>query len=102
LEEQEQRRPSKKRSRANQEVPWRTGVNCQLFFKQGPKSGYFEVQRAETSPESSSQPGIASRTDQYKAAKWELEEALRKAEAEERRVIKEAEEAESPIHGYVE
>ena len=86
----------KKRSNTNQAVPWRTGVHCQRFFTQGHKSGYFEVQRAEARPESSSQPGIASRTDQYKAAKRELEEALRKAEAEERRVIKEAEEAREP------
>lgn len=34
--------------------------------------------------------------DQFKAAKQELERALRKAEAEERRVIKEAEEAREP------
>jgi RecQ family ATP-dependent DNA helicase len=85
----------KKHCKTSQEVPWRTGVHCQRFFIQGHKSGYFEVQRPEASPESS-QPGIASRTDQFKAAKRELEEALRKAEAEERRVIKEAEEAREP------
>jgi RecQ family ATP-dependent DNA helicase len=86
----------KKRSSKNQEVPWRTGVHCQRFFIQGPKSGYFEVGKAEATPQANEQPGIASRTDQFKAAKRELEEALRKAEAEERRVIKEAEEAREP------
>ena len=77
-------------------MPWRTGVHCQRFFIQGHKSGYFEVQKAETAPRPSQDPGIASCTDQFKAAKRELEEALRKAEAEERRVIKEAKEAQEP------
>jgi len=86
----------KKRRNTNQEVPWRTGVHCQRFFIQGHKSGYFEVQKAEAMPEANEQPGIASRTDQFKAAKRELEAALRKAEQEERRVIKEAEEAREP------
>jgi hypothetical protein len=86
---------SKKQSNATQEVPWRTGVHCQRFFKQGPKSGYFEVQSPEASPAGSSL-GIASRTDQFKAARWELEAALRKAEEKERRYIKEAEESHEP------
>jgi hypothetical protein len=86
----------KKRSNTNQEVPWRTGVYCQRFFKQGLKSGYFEVGKAETTPQVNEQPGIASRTDQFKAAKRELEAALRKAEEEERRVMKEAEESREP------
>ena len=77
-------------------MPWRTGVHYQRFFKQGPKSGYFEVRNAEATPQANKQPGIASRTDQFKAAKRELEAALRKAEQEERRVIKEAEEAREP------
>jgi hypothetical protein len=58
--------------------------------------GYFKVEKAEATPQANEQPGIASHTDQFKAAKRELEEALRKAEAEERRVIKEAEEAQEP------
>jgi hypothetical protein len=86
----------KKRSKTNQEVPWRTGVHCQRFFKQGPKSGYLEVGNAEATPQANEQAGIASRTDQFKAAKRELEAALRKAEEEERRVIKEAHEAREP------
>ena len=85
----------KKRGNTNQAAPWRTGVHCQRFFKQGPKSGYFEVQNEEASPRSNP-PRIASRADQFKAAKQELEAALRRAEAEERRVIKEAEEAREP------
>ena len=84
-------RPKKNRP---QNVPWRTGVHCQRFFKQGPKSGYFEVQSPEASLASS--PGIASREDQFKAAKQELEAALRKADEEERRQIKEAEESREP------
>ena len=84
-------RPTKKKS---QNVPWRTGIHCQRIFKQGPKSGYFEVS-AEASPPSG-QPGIASREDQFKAAKRELEAALRKAEEKERQCIKEVDEAREP------
>ena len=75
-------------------MPWRTGVHCQRFFKSGPKSGYFEVQSPEASPPSS--PGIASREDQFQAAKQELEAAVRKAEEKERRCIREAEESREP------
>lgn len=78
---QQKGRPKKRRNQS-QEVPWQTGIHCQRFFKQGPKSGYFEVRNAEASPPSSP-PGIASREDQFKAAKRELEAALRKAEEKE-------------------
>jgi hypothetical protein len=88
-------RPRRRASDDNNLVPWRTDVHCQRFFVHGYKSGYFEVQQRETTP-TANQPGIASRADQFKAAKRELEEALRKAEMEERQVIKEAEEAREP------
>ena len=84
----------KKRQNQNQDVPWRTGVHYQRFFKSGPKSGYFEVSNVEASPPSN--PGIASREDQFQAAKRELEVALRKAEEKERRYIKEVEESREP------
>ena len=32
-----------------QEVPWRSGVQYQRFFTHGPKSGFFEVRRAQDS-----------------------------------------------------
>ena len=83
----------RKKRGTNQEVPWRAGVYCQRFFIQGHKLGYFEVEKAEATPQANEQPGIASRTNQFKAAKQELEAALRKAEQEERQVIKEAEES---------
>jgi hypothetical protein len=91
---QQKGRPKKRRNQS-QEVPWQTGIHCQRFFKQGPKSGYFEVRNAEASPPSSP-PGIASREDQFKAAKRELEAALRKAEEKERRCIEEADESREP------
>ena len=73
-------------------TPWRTGVKCQRFFIQGAKSGYFEVQA--TDPEQMpSRAQIRSRIDQFKAAKGEIEAALRAAEAKERREIKEFDEA---------
>jgi hypothetical protein len=88
---QQKGRPKKDKS---QNVPWRTGVHCQRFFKSGPKSGYFEVSaEAEASPSS---PGIASRVDQFKVAKRELEAALRKAEEKERQYIEEMEESREP------
>ena len=86
-------RPNRARSE-DQQVPWRTGVHCQRFFIHGYKSGYFEVQKREAP--TVNQPDIASRANQYQAAKRELEAALRKAEMEERKVIKEAEEAREP------
>jgi hypothetical protein len=88
--------PKKKASDRNQQVLWRADVQCQRFFIQGHKSGYFEVWKAETTSRTDPEPGIASWADQFKAAKQELETALREAEAEKRRVIKEAEEAWEP------
>jgi hypothetical protein len=85
---------SKKRDNQTQ-VPWQTNIHCQRFFKSGPKSGYFEV-NAEASSSSPSNPRIASRDDQFKAAKKELEAALRKAEEKERRCIEEMEESREP------
>ena len=38
-------RPKKNAVKAVYKVPWRSGVLCQRFFVQGPKSGYFEVGR---------------------------------------------------------
>ncbi|OBT70707.1 hypothetical protein VF21_10274 [Pseudogymnoascus sp. 05NY08] len=75
-------------------VPWRTGAHCQRFFKQGPKSRYFKVQPVETGPRPT--PRMASRTDQFKAAKQEMQRAFEKAEAEENRKIKETDEAKEP------
>jgi hypothetical protein len=92
----EQKRGRPKRKASNRQVPWQTNVHCQRFFIQGHKSGYFEVQKAEAPPRADQQPGIASRADQFKAAKRELEAALHRAGVEERRVIKEAEEAREP------
>jgi hypothetical protein len=77
-------------------VPWQTDIYCQRLFKSGPKSGYFEVRNAEAEASLLSSPGIASREDQFKAAKRELEAALRKAEEKERQCIKEAEESREP------
>jgi Orsellinic acid/F9775 biosynthesis cluster protein D len=78
-------RPRKQRNQ-NQEVPWRTGVHYQRFFKSGPKSGYFEVRAEEASPSSNSL-SIASREDQFQLAKRELEAALRKVDEKEQRCI---------------
>ena len=83
------------RSKKRNIVPWKTDIHCQRFFKSGPKSVYFEVS-VEASPSNTSCPGIASRDDQFKAAKRELEAALRKAEEKERRYIEEAEESREP------
>ncbi|KAH6691771.1 hypothetical protein BKA61DRAFT_714986, partial [Leptodontidium sp. MPI-SDFR-AT-0119] len=73
-------------------TPWRAGVKCQRFFVQGAKSGYFEVQ-ATDAEQIPSRAQIKSRIDQFKAAKGEMEAALRAAEAKERREIKEFDEA---------
>ena len=75
-------------------VPWQTEIHCQRFFKQGHKSQYFEVQPVETGPRPT--PRMASRADQFKAAKQEMQRAFEKAEAEENRKIKETDEAKEP------
>jgi hypothetical protein len=72
-------------------VLWRIGVHYERFFKSGEKLGYFEVQDVEASPPSNL--GIASRANQFKVAKKELEAALKKAEEKEWRCIKEAKES---------
>jgi hypothetical protein len=80
---QKKGRPKRRASDRDQQVLWRTGIHCQRFFIQGHKSGYFEVRKAETTPRTDPEPGIASRADQFQAAKQELEAALREAKAEE-------------------
>ncbi|KFZ20064.1 hypothetical protein V502_03376 [Pseudogymnoascus sp. VKM F-4520 (FW-2644)] len=72
-------------------VLWQTGAHCQRFFKQGPKSQYFEVQPVETGPRPT--PQMASQTDQFKAAKQEMQRTFEKAKEEENRQIKETDEA---------
>ncbi|KAG4427745.1 hypothetical protein IFR05_016773 [Cadophora sp. M221] len=64
-------------------TPSRTGVKCQRFLVQGAKSGYFEVQ-ATDAEQIPSRAQIKSRIDQFKAAKGEMEAALRAVEAKER------------------
>lgn len=48
-------RPKKDAPKVSPEVPWRGGVLCQRFFKQGPKSGFFEVGRGRMSREADAQ-----------------------------------------------
>jgi hypothetical protein len=43
--ERKKGRPSYKKRLVEPEWSWIPGVHCQQFFKQGPKSGYFEVAR---------------------------------------------------------
>jgi hypothetical protein len=87
-------RPRKENPRSARTVPWQTGIHCQRFFKQGHKSQYFEVQPVETGPRPT--PRMASRTDQFKAAKQEMQRAFEKAEEEEKRQTKETDEAKEP------
>ena len=84
-------------------VPWQTGIHCQLFFRQGHKSQYSEVQPVETGLRPT--PRMASRAEQFKAVKQEMQRAFDKDEEEEDRQIKETDEAKEPspcgprIHG---
>ena len=87
-------RPRKVNPRPSPEVPWQTGIHCQRFFPQGPKSQYFEVQPIPTGPPPTAR--LASRTDQFEAAKKEIQQAFAKAEEEEARQIKETDEAKEP------
>ncbi len=87
-------RPRKARVRQIPSVPWETGIHCQRFFPQGPKSQYFEVQPVPTRPPPT--PRITSRKSQFDAAKQEMQRAFKKAEEEEERQIKETDEAKEP------
>jgi hypothetical protein len=88
-------RPQKhqKKKRAK-EIAWNTGIYCQRFFIQGPKSNYFKVENPQ--PRTHPNPQIQSRIDQFTKARQELERALRAAEDEENRKIKEFEESREP------
>ncbi|KFY68109.1 hypothetical protein V496_01286 [Pseudogymnoascus sp. VKM F-4515 (FW-2607)] len=79
--------------KGKQDVPWRSGVHCQRFFAQGPKSRFFEVQGKESQP---SPQEMRSRTHQFRTARREMEAAFRWAEEKERREIKEADEHREP------
>jgi hypothetical protein len=74
------------------EVPWRSGVHCQHFFIRGPGSQYFEVSGADRPPASQSPSADVG----FEAAKQELEQALQRAEDQERRQITEPEKAKEP------
>ncbi|KAG9241063.1 hypothetical protein BJ878DRAFT_558988, partial [Calycina marina] len=88
-------RRKKHTSQQSSTTPWRTGVSCQRFFVQGPKSGYFEVQAIDPQ-RIPSRAEIRSRIDQFKAAKQEMEAVFRAAERKEREQIKELDEAREP------
>ena len=74
------------------EVPWKNGVHCQHFFVRGPGAQYFEVAQVDSGPRSSIRSGDVG----FENAKQELEQALKRAEEEERRQITEPEEAKEP------
>lgn len=49
--ERKRGRPSYERRQCPLERPWRTGVHCQQFFLQEPKSGFFEITTSEVEVE---------------------------------------------------
>jgi hypothetical protein len=84
----------KKHGKRDDAIVWRTGVYCQRFFVQGPKSRYFEVEAPDRYMPSQAQ--IRSRTSQFRDAKREMEAAFRAAEERENREIEEFEESREP------
>ena len=87
--ERKKGRPSYRRRQVEPEWPWISRVHCQQFFKQGPKSGFFEVMGEEAVLEreveldiwAKIQKIIAERLEHIeKKAKEKVEEANENAE----------------------
>lgn len=86
-------RPKNDTPAKESEQPWETGIHCQRFFKQGARSGYFQVRCIA---ETIQQAQIASRDDQLEAKKQILTTRMNDAKEEERRKITESEESMEP------
>jgi len=67
--------------------PWQNGIHCQRIFKQGPKSGYFEVL-----PESDVEAEPAT----WAKAQKIINDGLAKVEEKQRRKIEAADESKEP------
>lgn len=87
--ERKKGRPSYKKRQVEPEWPWISGVHCQQFFKQGPKSGFFEVMGEEAVEEREIEPDMWTKIQKItterlehidKKAKEKVEEADENAE----------------------
>jgi Orsellinic acid/F9775 biosynthesis cluster protein D len=81
--ERKKGRPSYRRRQVEPEWPWISGVHCQQFFKQGPKSGFFEVMGEEAVPEREVEPDIWAKIQKITAERLEHIEKKAKEKVEE-------------------
>jgi hypothetical protein len=76
-------RPSYKKRQVEPEWPWISGVHCQQFFKQGPKSGFFEVMGEEVVQEREAEPDMWAKVQKITAERLEHIEKKEKEKVEE-------------------
>jgi hypothetical protein len=69
--EQKKGRSSYKKRQVEPEWPWISGVHCQQFFKQGPKSGFFEVIGEEVVQEREAEPDMWAKVQKITAERFE-------------------------------
>ena len=81
--ERKKGRPSYKRRQVEPEWPWISRVHCQQFFKQGPKSGFFEVIGEEVVPEREAEPDMWAKIQKITAERLEHIEKKAKEKVEE-------------------
>lgn len=72
-------RPSYKKRQSKVERPWISGVHCQQFFSQGPKSQLFEVMREEVVEEREPEPKPDIWTTVQNVTKQRMEHIEKKA-----------------------
>lgn len=94
---QKKGRPGKNRSM--DKALWETGISCQRFFAQGPKSGYFQVGRVEllaTPTVGSARPAIQSQESQWRRMEEAITAGMRRVEEREKKKIKALDESKEP------
>jgi hypothetical protein len=80
---QKKGRPSYKKRQVEPELPWISGVHCQQFFKQGPKSGFFKVMGEEVVQEREIEPDMWAKVQKMTAERLEHIKKKAKEKVEE-------------------
>ena len=81
--ERKKGRPSNRKRQTEPEWPWISGVHCQQIFKQGPKSGFFEVRKEGAVQEREPEPGVWAKVQRMTAERLEHIEKKAKEKVEE-------------------
>jgi superfamily II DNA helicase RecQ len=83
-------RPKGNSVQSGPRVPWRSGVQYQQFFKQGPKSGFFEVMRNQESIQ------MPVQTTAWEQVQQRITEGFQKVEEVHQQKIKATDESREP------